>query len=170
MKLIENEDKRFISFSKRKSGIFKKASELVILCGAEVGVVVFSPAGNPFCFAQPSIDAVANRFLNRNPLPSERSLALVNSYHQVQINELSRQNDELINQIKVEKARGKLLKRLTEGKNDEAWWEAPLEEKNLENLNQMRVRMEDLRRSLQWSINQRIRGEASTSFQGQGSN
>ncbi|KAF2314669.1 hypothetical protein GH714_028388 [Hevea brasiliensis] len=35
MKRIENEDGRLITFSKRRSGIYKKASELVTLCGAE---------------------------------------------------------------------------------------------------------------------------------------
>ncbi|XP_048132171.1 agamous-like MADS-box protein AGL29 [Rhodamnia argentea] len=169
MKQIENDDKRFITFSKRRSGIYKNASELATLCGVEVGVVLLSPTEKPFSFAHPSIDAIANRFLKQNPPPNDRPRALVNSYHHVRINELNQQHDELINQIKIEEARGKVLKRLTEGKGDEAWWEAPIEESNLDDLNQMMVRMKDLQQSLWRSINQRTREEASTSFQGQSS-
>ncbi|XP_018722168.2 agamous-like MADS-box protein AGL62 [Eucalyptus grandis] len=167
MKRIENEERRLITFSKRRSGICKIASELVTLCRAEVGVVVLSPFGNPFSFAHPSIDTVANQFLNRNPPSIDGSYALVESNRQARINELNQQYDELINQIKVEEARNKVLKQLTEGKGNGAWWEAPIEELNLEELHQMEVRMEDLRRSLWMSINQRTQGKASKSIQGQ---
>ncbi|KDO78128.1 hypothetical protein CISIN_1g038327mg, partial [Citrus sinensis] len=51
MKRIENEDDRLITFSKRKSRTYNKASELVTLTGAEIG--------------HPSIEAVANRFLGQ---------------------------------------------------------------------------------------------------------
>ncbi|XP_030446747.2 agamous-like MADS-box protein AGL61 [Syzygium oleosum] len=170
MRQITNETSRFITFSKRKSSIYKKSSELVTLCGAEVGFVAVSPAGKPFSFAHPSIDTVADRFLNRNPPPNNRSRALVESYHQVQsTNELNQQHDELYNQIKAEKAQGKVLKQLTEGKDDFEWWAAPMEELNQEELYQMKGRMEDLRRSLLRSINQQTRGEASASFQGRNS-
>ncbi|KAF7849635.1 hypothetical protein BT93_L0442 [Corymbia citriodora subsp. variegata] len=170
MKQIENEDRRLVTFSKRRSSIYKKASELVTFCRAEVGVVVLSPSGKPFSFAQPSIDTIANRFLNQNPPPNDSSYALVESYRQVRINELNQKYDELINQIKAEEARGKVLKQLTEGKSNEAWWEAPIEELNLEELKQMNLRMEDLRQSLWRSINQRTGGKASTSIRGQSSN
>ncbi|OEL36353.1 hypothetical protein BAE44_0002634 [Dichanthelium oligosanthes] len=43
--------------------MFKKASELSILCGAMVAIVAFSPAGRPFSFGSPSFKAVIDRFL-----------------------------------------------------------------------------------------------------------
>ncbi|CAA6657720.1 unnamed protein product [Spirodela intermedia] len=52
-----------VSFSKRRSGLFKKAAELAILCGAEIAAVVFSPAGKPFSFGHPSVEAIADRLL-----------------------------------------------------------------------------------------------------------
>jgi hypothetical protein len=48
MKSIENQEVRLVTFSKRWSSIYKKASELVTLTGAEILFVVFSPAGIPF--------------------------------------------------------------------------------------------------------------------------
>ncbi|PKU68106.1 agamous-like MADS-box protein AGL62 [Dendrobium catenatum] len=72
IKRIEEEQKRQVCFSKRRQGLFKKASELSTLCGVEVAVVIFSPAGKPYFFGQPSIDHVLNHFLNAGPNPSNQ--------------------------------------------------------------------------------------------------
>ncbi|RLN33090.1 agamous-like MADS-box protein AGL29 [Panicum miliaceum] len=64
IKAIQNEEARQVCFSKRRQGLFKKASELSILCGAIVGTIVFSPAGRSFSFGHPSIDEVISRFLS----------------------------------------------------------------------------------------------------------
>ncbi|CAA0834263.1 Agamous-like MADS-box protein AGL62 [Striga hermonthica] len=62
---IENETNRQVTFSKRRAGLFKKASELSTLCGAESAVVVFSPSGKAHSFGNPSVDAIINRFLSQ---------------------------------------------------------------------------------------------------------
>nr|GMD25955.1 agamous-like MADS-box protein AGL62 [Ipomoea batatas]GMD64864.1 agamous-like MADS-box protein AGL62 [Ipomoea batatas]GMD74258.1 agamous-like MADS-box protein AGL62 [Ipomoea batatas] len=62
IKMIDNHASRQVTFSKRRSGIFKKAGELSVLCGAQVAVVVFSPKGKVFTFGHPSFDAVVRRF------------------------------------------------------------------------------------------------------------
>ncbi|KAM0920561.1 hypothetical protein ACQ4PT_007397 [Festuca glaucescens] len=59
---IEREGARQVCFSKRRSGLFKKANELAILCGAEVAAVVFSRAGNAFSFGHPSVESIIERF------------------------------------------------------------------------------------------------------------
>ncbi|KAL5070227.1 hypothetical protein RYX36_021114 [Vicia faba] len=43
MKKMSNKSNLQVTFSKRRSGIFKKASELCTLCDANVAIVVFSP-------------------------------------------------------------------------------------------------------------------------------
>ncbi|KAF3337183.1 MADS-box transcription factor 56-like protein [Carex littledalei] len=48
---IEDKTSRQVRFSKRRSGLFKKASELAVLCDAEVALLVFSPAGRLFEFS-----------------------------------------------------------------------------------------------------------------------
>ncbi|TKY59914.1 Agamous MADS-box protein AGL31 [Spatholobus suberectus] len=48
MKRIENKSTRQITFSKRRSGLMKKARELSILCDAKVALVVFSSTGKLF--------------------------------------------------------------------------------------------------------------------------
>lgn len=51
LQLIENPVLRQVKFSKRKSGILKKASELSILCDTDVGLVMFSCTGQLASYA-----------------------------------------------------------------------------------------------------------------------
>ncbi|CAD6245120.1 unnamed protein product [Miscanthus lutarioriparius] len=52
IKRIDNATNRQVTFSKRRRGLFKKAKELaIILCDAEVGLVVFSSTGRLYDFA-----------------------------------------------------------------------------------------------------------------------
>ncbi|KAG0523094.1 hypothetical protein BDA96_07G094600 [Sorghum bicolor] len=68
MKTIKGEEARQVSFSKRRPSLFKKASELSTLCGAEVAIVTFSPGGRCFSFGHPSTLSVADRFLVEHTL------------------------------------------------------------------------------------------------------
>ncbi|KAL1344764.1 agamous-like MADS-box protein AGL16 isoform X7 [Arachis hypogaea] len=48
---IDNSTSRQVTFSKRRSGLLKKAKELSILCDAEVGVTIFSSTGKLYDYA-----------------------------------------------------------------------------------------------------------------------
>ncbi|KAJ4747365.1 MADS-box transcription factor 29 [Rhynchospora pubera] len=50
IKRIENTSNRQVTFSKRRNGLLKKASELAVLCDAQVGVIIFSCTGKMFNF------------------------------------------------------------------------------------------------------------------------
>ncbi|KAK1665588.1 hypothetical protein QYE76_053747 [Lolium multiflorum] len=67
MALRADKSSRQVTFSKRRSGLFKKCSELTLLCGADLAVIVFSEAGNVFALGSPSVDAVLRRYV---PLPA----------------------------------------------------------------------------------------------------
>lgn len=45
MRRIENPVHRQVTFCKRRMGLLKKATELSVLCDADIGVMVFSPLG-----------------------------------------------------------------------------------------------------------------------------
>ncbi|XP_051136111.1 agamous-like MADS-box protein AGL61 [Andrographis paniculata] len=62
MEKIAKKSSLQVTFSKRRKGIFKKASELAILTGAEVAIVVTSPADKVFAFGSPSVDWVLNKY------------------------------------------------------------------------------------------------------------
>ncbi|KAI6684424.1 hypothetical protein NL676_030337 [Syzygium grande] len=54
---------RLVTYSKRRKGLFNKAYELSRLCGARVAIVVFSPAGKPCSFGDPSADEIISDYL-----------------------------------------------------------------------------------------------------------
>lgn len=54
LKRIENKINRQVTFSKRRSGLLKKAHEISILCDADVGLIVFSTKGKLFEYATDS--------------------------------------------------------------------------------------------------------------------
>ncbi|KAL3640214.1 hypothetical protein CASFOL_011789 [Castilleja foliolosa] len=54
LKRIENKISRQVTFSKRRSGLLKKANEISVLCDAEVALIVFSNKGKLFEFSSHS--------------------------------------------------------------------------------------------------------------------
>ncbi|KAF7034078.1 hypothetical protein CFC21_045130 [Triticum aestivum] len=60
---IEQEDARFVCYSKRRQGFFNKATDLAVLTGAQVAALAFSPRGRAFSFGHPSVHSVVERFL-----------------------------------------------------------------------------------------------------------
>ncbi|KAJ7533306.1 hypothetical protein O6H91_13G042200 [Diphasiastrum complanatum] len=51
IKRIDNATSRQVTFSKRKSGLLKKAHELSVLCDAQVAAIIFSSTGKLFHYA-----------------------------------------------------------------------------------------------------------------------
>lgn len=45
MRRIENPVHRQVTFCKRRAGLLKKARELSVLCGADVGIIIVSGQG-----------------------------------------------------------------------------------------------------------------------------
>ncbi|KAG5534694.1 hypothetical protein RHGRI_022728 [Rhododendron griersonianum] len=50
LKTIEDKSSRQVTFSKRRSGLMKKARELSVLCDVEIAVFVFSGGGKLYEF------------------------------------------------------------------------------------------------------------------------
>ena len=158
MKIIDKESDRMVSFSKRRSGINKKASELVTLCGAEIGMVVFSPAGKPFSFGHPSVESVANRFLQQNPpqAQGDSTRPLMEAQWRLRINELNQQCDELFRQLEAEKKREKVLQELKKARGSNGWWEVPTKELNFQQLQQMNESLKEFHKILCTSMKEKV--------------
>ncbi|XP_051120965.1 agamous-like MADS-box protein AGL29 [Andrographis paniculata] len=113
MQKIENESNLIVTFSKRKSGVFKKASELGTLTGAEAGIVVFSPGGKAHSFGNPSINSISNKFLAPENISGGdqwregQDMAWIRQY---ELNHLARLEVE----IAAEKARGEQQAKMRE--------------------------------------------------------
>lgn len=150
MKLIENHDDRLVTFSKRRSGIFKKVSELITMCGALVGVVVFSPTGKPLSFWHPSIQSIVNRFLNRNvdPATVDRFQPMFDDDRRRRMDEENNYINDLLTRLDEEKKKGKALKRITRAVREGApanmqqgWWEERVDELSPQDLEQQMAYM-----------------------------
>ncbi|GFQ08867.1 agamous-like mads-box protein agl62 [Phtheirospermum japonicum] len=64
IKKIDKLSSRQVTFSKRRVGLFRKASELCILTGAEIAIIVHSHGKRVFTFGHTSVDSVVGRFLH----------------------------------------------------------------------------------------------------------
>ncbi|XP_075478107.1 MADS-box protein SOC1-like isoform X2 [Primulina tabacum] len=62
LKRIENTTSRQATFSKRRKGLLKKASELSVLCDADVAVIIFSPRGKLNQYASSSMEETIERY------------------------------------------------------------------------------------------------------------
>ncbi|WZZ39438.1 hypothetical protein YC2023_035697 [Brassica napus] len=62
IKKIENTTSRQVTFSKRRSGLLKKAHELSVLCDAQVAAIIFSQKGRLYDFASSDIQKTIKRY------------------------------------------------------------------------------------------------------------
>ncbi|XP_078151286.1 agamous-like MADS-box protein AGL104 [Carex rostrata] len=64
IKRIADKTTRQVTFSKRRSGLIKKAYELSVLCDIDVALIMFSPSGKLSNFSRPRrIEDVLIRYL-----------------------------------------------------------------------------------------------------------
>lgn len=149
MAKIPNQSNLQVTFSKRRSGIFKKASELCTLCGVEVAIIVFSPANKPFSFGHPSVDSVVDRFLigQKNSFMkysiSGNSNQISSNSHSV-IHELNMNLTQLLSQLESERKKGQELDRM----KSHCWWESPVDELSLSELEFLETSMEELKNKI----------------------
>ncbi|CAM8933901.1 unnamed protein product [Rhodiola kirilowii] len=69
IKRLESTSSRQVTYSKRRSGILKKAKELSILCDIDILLLMFSPSGRPTIFHgnRSSIEEVIAKFAQLTP-------------------------------------------------------------------------------------------------------
>ncbi|KAK2987847.1 hypothetical protein RJ640_010629 [Escallonia rubra] len=69
MQTLESTGNRQVTYSKRRSGIIKKARELSILCGIDIILLMFGPNGRPTLFSgvHSKVDEVITKFAQLSP-------------------------------------------------------------------------------------------------------
>ncbi|KAL2941928.1 Agamous-like MADS-box protein AGL61 [Bienertia sinuspersici] len=150
-KRIANKTSRQVAFSKRKSGVFKKAAELCSLCGAEVAVIAFSGAGKPFSFGHPSAEDIVYRYINfldrQNPKIENYGDGNSNS----NVVKISSQYKEVLSSIDLEKKRISEIGSSSSSNDNNNnnlgfWWDVPIDDSmGLNELEQLKVALEGLR-------------------------
>ncbi|WCJ18120.1 Agamous-like MADS-box protein AGL62 [Euphorbia peplus] len=154
MEKIPKKNHLQVTFSKRRSGLFKKASELCTLCGVEIAIIVFSPANKAFSFGYPEVDSILNRFLGPNlSFPSTNAGKLIKAYRNANVNELNMELTQILNQLEAEKKHGEALDQVRKCGQNMCWWEKPIDELCLNELSQLKDALLELKKNVQFQAN-----------------
>lgn len=160
MKRLTDKSSRQVTFSKRRSGLFKKANELSTLCAVRVAVIVFSPGGKPFSFGHPSVDSVVSQFSSR---PRGGIGGLTREDETATAEEMSRRLGEVGRMLEAEKRKGKVLEMMMtmmrKGMTEEEI--EAIEELGLGELQELKAAMEVERRRVRMQARE---AEASSSL------
>ncbi|CAL1392334.1 unnamed protein product [Linum trigynum] len=99
LRRIENKISRQVTFSKRRSGLLKKANEISVLCDADVALIVFSTKGKLFEYSSDSsMDTILERYENYSY--AERHQLPINDPH-LQSGRWSMECPKLMSRIEV---------------------------------------------------------------------
>ncbi|XP_066379621.1 MADS-box transcription factor 14 isoform X1 [Miscanthus floridulus] len=82
LKRIENKINRQVTFSKRRSGLLKKAQEISVLCDAEVALIIFSTQGKLYEY---STDSCMDKILERYERYSYAEKVLISAESDTQL-------------------------------------------------------------------------------------
>ncbi|MCL7047308.1 hypothetical protein MKW94_019744 [Papaver nudicaule] len=161
IKPIDNKANRQVTFSKRRNGLFTKASELCVLCGAELAIIVFSPARKAFVFGHPDPRYIINRFLTGH------EDSAVTQYYNERLVPYKKSYMEVVKQVDVEKKKGTVMEKLRNrtvggGGTGGYWWDAPMDSLSLNELELMKSAMEDVQINLIKRFNEMMSDEASS--------
>ncbi|CAJ1977303.1 unnamed protein product [Sphenostylis stenocarpa] len=138
-----------VTFSKRRSGLFKKASELCTLCGVEIAIVVFSPADKAFSFGHPEVESLIDRYTTRNPPQESTAHHLVEAHRNANVRDLNMQLTQVFNLLEIEKKRGDDLDHARKARQRQFWWEGPVEDLGLPELFQLKASIEELKKNIE---------------------
>ncbi|KAB1200834.1 Agamous-like MADS-box protein AGL62 [Morella rubra] len=136
-----------VTLSKRRAGLFKKAAELCVLCGAEVAILTLNDKGKMFGFGHPNVETVINRYVS--------GCTLAEPFQKfVSVHEFNTQYAQAQKELEVEKKRLAEIeeakkKQEANGKELRFWWDEPLEENmGLEELQQYMWALKEVRRKV----------------------
>ncbi|KAL7125201.1 hypothetical protein ABFS83_14G101000 [Erythranthe nasuta] len=151
IKKIENLSNRQVTFSKRRVGLFKKASELCILSGAQVAIIVHSLGKRVFSFGHPTADSVIDRYLGGGGEARPAAAANTRDYN--------KHYSDVCKKLEVEKKRREAIEeaKRVEGYAAAAsglWWDdADVEGMDLDELVQYAEALEELMKNVTMRAN-----------------
>ncbi|OIT38675.1 agamous-like mads-box protein agl80 [Nicotiana attenuata] len=107
-----NEGKRSVVLQERMEALFKKADELSILCGVEIGIVVFSPHKKNAEFEWPSRDKFKQLLMRFLDKPLVERLKKMTTHEQFLRNEIEKNVRKIDQEKTEEKEMEQLFKQL----------------------------------------------------------
>ncbi|XVE82989.1 hypothetical protein DITRI_Ditri16bG0050200 [Diplodiscus trichospermus] len=144
--MVQGAYARQVPFSKNRSDLFKKASELCTLFAVKTILVVLSPGGQAFSCGHPGVDTIMNRLANCGK-PDFDAIRHAEAEHEAILRQLKKEYFDLHEQVKAEKIRGERLKQMSMESQSQGQrlWARPIDELNSEELLTLESEMEELR-------------------------
>ncbi|CAL5199716.1 unnamed protein product [Lathyrus oleraceus] len=143
IKKLDKESNKQVTFSKRRQGLFKKASELCILCDVHASIIVFSGAHKLFCFGHPDTDAIIDSYVKESldfeRLKLEECCSIYKEYN--------KQYEEVLKILDMEKELLEVEKLARVSKRG-AWWNEDIDEMCIDELQQFMVSIYEFRGKL----------------------
>ncbi|KAI3748260.1 hypothetical protein L6452_11229 [Arctium lappa] len=157
IKKIEEVNNRQVTFSKRRAGLFKKASELCILTGAQIAILVNSPGGRVFAFGHPTADALIDRYLTTTTgaaaTNGSTSEGTSTSQKPLMVKEFNQHYVEVSKELEAEKKRKEVIQESKilnggGGGGGLAWYDEAIDELDVEELQQYLTSLVELKRKV----------------------
>ena len=146
MKKISNESSLQLTFSKRRSGLFKKASELCTLCGAYVALIIFSPSEKVFSFGHPNVEMVIDRYLSQVAPQNDDIMKFIGDDRSTTVYELNVVLTRIKDELNIEKSRGSELSQPRKKNQAQFWWSFPIDGMDRVQLESFKKALEDLKK------------------------
>ncbi|KAK2379526.1 agamous MADS-box protein AGL62 [Trifolium repens] len=165
MTKISKESDLQVTFSKRRSGLFKKASELVALCRAYVALIVFSPSGRAFSFSHPDVYGIIDRFLSWVNPQINRMRQFIEATRNANVCELNAHLTLVNDALNFEKKCGDDLSHLCRMTEDPSWWDCPVDGMNQAQLELLKNALEELNNHVAQQANRLVIPDAPTQIE-----
>lgn len=134
MRKMENNSNLQVTFSKRRCGLFKKASELSTLTGVEIAMIIHSPGKKTYSFGHPSVQAVIDRYLGVSPRPAttekSETEVLMENFRKITVNNLNEEYTAINEEVQREKKKGEVLNQKARVGQAQNWYERPVDSMN----------------------------------------
>ncbi|XP_051146962.1 agamous-like MADS-box protein AGL62 [Andrographis paniculata] len=156
-----------VTFSKRRAGLFKKASELCTLCGSEAAMVVFSPADKPYCFGHPNAKTVFDRFMktesehdadhnDNSMLPNDATRLIMEAHRNSNIRELNLELTQLESMLRVERHHGEEIDAIRKAGVRQRWFPGTFDEFDYNQLGMLKEAIMGFKNSFDEKMRNRI--------------
>ncbi|CAI9090408.1 OLC1v1025172C1 [Oldenlandia corymbosa var. corymbosa] len=146
---IKNESYLQVTFSKRRAGLFKKASEFCSLTGSEAAIVVFSPGDKAYSFGCPGVSEVIEKYENETSHLVNSSSTVEEVHHRANIIRVNNEFEALQAQLDDAKKRSDKLAEIVEATSKRYWWQVPINELNIEQLECLKFAYDELDKKVQ---------------------
>jgi hypothetical protein len=144
IKKLDKQANKQVTFSKRRQGLFRKASELCVLCDVHAAIIVFSPADKLYCFGQPNTETIVDSYV-RGTTKFEDLKSAGDSQNYEAYN---KKYEEALKVLELEKKKLADAENLAKFWNTFDWWNDSIDDMSSNQLEQFMVSMYELRRKL----------------------